>query len=230
MQLKFTMLCDSARVAHVQFRFRKHHQGKILIQRGTALRSFVRDMLQGNVAAPFTSLEFDIPTRMVSPTFSSRNTRVYYDLFFVVTLEEQQHLFKKKSNTQCEFVIPINIGSLPHHDRGRVPDLHAIQHYTQSRALPEFFDPTRSESPDTPLPYASTTDTGDAPPPSYYDTRHTLAKPLQRQERNVYLTRSVNGLLTGGVPGCSSNSVGSPSVLAELGEVTTIPSLFDEDW
>ena len=191
MELNLTTLQSDLKIIQGTYKFRKHYQGKLIVSGGTAQRYVIRDLLHGNI--PQQTLDndnningnykqnilFDIPTRNVSPTFTSRHIHVYYDLCFTITFEES-HFLKRNNTIQCDFSIPLNIANLPNDELIRVPDLVAIQYYniqptclTETKKYPEFFDPSQPD--DTDLP------------PSYC-TSSALQNQQQLVERTVYLT------------------------------------------
>ncbi|KAF7724651.1 hypothetical protein EC973_000823 [Apophysomyces ossiformis] len=233
MQLNMTVLHSEAKLTNVTFKFRKHHEGKLLVQQGTAFREYVRVVLQKTVpiTGPDNSqiserVHFDVPTKLVSPSFASRHTRVYYDLQFLVTIEHG-HLFK--STHTAEFSIPLTIANLPHDQLPRIPELLSIRNYRESNECPQFFDPSLTEPPPVPQGLPSqwigpltaalmgNTPQGGEEPPSYFSLsqlppQFELCK--ERKERVVFLSRQAKGAYHA----------------AELGEATIIPGLFDEDW
>ncbi|KAI9497129.1 hypothetical protein BDB00DRAFT_757076, partial [Zychaea mexicana] len=177
MQLTMTTLQSDLKIVQAAFKFRKHHQGRLMVSGGTAQRYVVRDLLHGTLSnnqqpldAPNQTVSFNIPTRNVSPTFTSQHIRVYYDLHFTITFEESH--FLKRCTVQCEFAIPLNIANLPNDELMRVPDLITVQNYTQPGIkCPEFFDPAQPD---------------DSDPPSYASSLHNSGQ--HHQQRSVYLT------------------------------------------
>lgn len=233
MKLNMMILHSDAKITSIVYRFRKHHEGKMLVQQGTAFREHIRTVIQDNVTLPPNSdltqlsevIRFDVPTRLVSPSFISRHTRVHYDLCFQVTIE-QGHLFK--TSHVNEFAIPLTIANLPYDQLLRIPDLTSIQHYRNSNECPLFFDPTLDEPPAPqglpseligPLTAALMTspNSSEEQPPSYFSLpelppQFELRK--ERKERVVFMSRLARGAFHG----------------IDLGEATIIPGLFDEDW
>ncbi|KAI7894732.1 uncharacterized protein EV154DRAFT_497711 [Mucor mucedo] len=232
MQLNMMTLQSDAKIINVSYRFRKHHEGKMLVQQGTAFQESIRTVLDGTVTLNMNDLtqlsetiQFDVPTRLVSPSFISRHTRVHYDLFFQVTIE-QGHIFK--TNNITEFSIPITIANLPFDQLLRIPELTSIQFYRNSQECPLFFDPNLEEPPAPqglpselvgPLTAAlmSPNSSNEEQPPSYFSLpelppQFELRK--ERKERTVYMTRLARG--------------GYRAL--ELGDATIIPGLYDEDW
>ncbi|OBZ84493.1 hypothetical protein A0J61_07455 [Choanephora cucurbitarum] len=228
MHLKLFAGQPDARIASVQFKFRKHHEGKMLVQKGTAFKEYIRTVLQGQI--PMASSEpkveqdisFDVPTRLVSPSFISHHTRVFYDLLFTVAVDSGG-LFK--STYTSEFTIPITIANLPYDQLLRIPHLTAIEFYKTSKEPPRFFEPTLEEPPEQPtvssqmmgtIHQALMTSTPRDDPPNYFSIP-TIPPQFEfvreRKERSVYLTRAAKG-----------------SYGADLGEATVIPGLFDESW
>lgn len=221
----FSAQSDS-RITGVSFKFRKHHEGKMLVQRGTAFREHIRTVLQGSI--PVTGLDslfdqdisFDVPTRLVSPSFISHHTRVYYDIQFQVSLE---HGGLFKSTYILDFAIPITIANLPYDQLLRIPCLTSIEFYKNSKECPQFFDPALEEPPEqSALPSelmgsiqaALMTSTPRDEPPNYFSIP-TLPPQLElrkeRKEKSVYLTRNARGGI-------------------ELTEAIVITGLFDECW
>jgi hypothetical protein len=229
MHLKLLLGQSDSRISSVNFKFRKHHDGKMLVQRGTAFRDHIRIVLQGQVPVSGSGskfeqdISFDVPTRLVSPSFISYHTRVYYDIQFQVVVE---HGGLFKSNHPFEFAIPITIANLPYDQLLRIPRLTSIEHYRSSKECPQFFDPTLEEPPEeTGLPSelmgsiqaALMTSTPREEPPNYFSIP-TLPTHLElrreRKEKTVYMTRSAKGVVHG----------------VELTEAMVIPGLFDEGW
>lgn len=226
MHLKMFSGQSDSRITGVSFKFRKHHEGKMLVQRGTAFREHIRTVLQGTI--PVSGLEsivdqdisFDVPTRLVSPSFISHHTRVYYDIQFQISLE---HGGLFKSTHVLDFSIPITIANLPYDQLLRIPCLTAIEFYKSSKECPQFFDPLLEEPPEqSALPSelmgsiqaALMTSTPRDEPPNYFSIP-TLPPQLElkkeRKEKSVYLTRTARGGM-------------------ELTEAMVITGLFDESW
>ncbi|KAI7901791.1 uncharacterized protein BX663DRAFT_88877 [Cokeromyces recurvatus] len=230
MHLKIVPSQTDSKITSVIFKFRKHHEGKMLVLRGTAFREHIRVVLQGHAPVSSTDskfeddIAFDVPTRLVSPSFISHHTRVYYDLQFQVSIEHGGGLFR--STHIAEFSIPITIANLPYDQLLRIPRLTSIETYKTSKECPQFFDPTLDEPPNqTGLPSelygtiqaALMTSTPRDDPPNYFSIP-TLPPQFEirkeRKERSIYLTRSIK-----------SSAQGS-----ELVEAMVIPGLFDESW
>ncbi|RCI05790.1 hypothetical protein CU098_004378, partial [Rhizopus stolonifer] len=231
MQLNMTMLHSDSKITGLTFKFRKHHEGKMLVQQGTAFRESVRVVLQDNATvqpnkAISQPIQFVIPTRLVSPSFTSRHTRVHYDICIQASIEQQGHLFK--SSYFSEFAIPIAIANLPADQLLRVPNLTSIKDYRHSKECPLFFDPQLDEPP---LPQGLPSEligpltsallntpqqTGEDQPPSYFSLPELPPQFEIRKERNEktsFLSRQARGSLQS----------------TELIEATVIPGLFDED-
>ncbi|KAI8370314.1 uncharacterized protein BYT42DRAFT_502081 [Radiomyces spectabilis] len=226
MDLKLTMLNSDNRITAVTYRFRKHHEGKMLVNTGTAFCEHVRTVLQGMVPVQDGSqvnetVQFNVPTRLVSPSFASRHTRVHYDLQFFVAVEIGG-LFK--STHTSEFFVPLTIANLPHNQLLRIPNLTTIQCYQNNKECPLFFDPSLDEPPAQqglpseligPLTAALMSTPGEDPPnyfslpqlPPQFEIRK------ERKERTVYLSRSAKG-----------------GPINEAGDAVIVPSLFDEEW
>ncbi|KAI9271092.1 hypothetical protein EDC94DRAFT_597097 [Helicostylum pulchrum] len=226
MHLKMISGQSDSRITGVSFKFRKHHEGKMLVQRGTAFREHIRTVLQGSI--PTSGLDsifdedvsFDVPTRLVSPSFISHHTRVYYDIQFQVGLE---HGGLFKSTHVMDFAIPITVANLPYDQLLRIPCLTSIEFYKSSKECPQFFDPGLEEPPEqSALPSglmgsiqaALMTSTPRDEPPNYFSIP-TLPPQLElrkeRKEKSVYLTR----IARGGI---------------ELADAIVVTGLFDESW
>lgn len=224
------ILHSDAKISNVIYKFRKHHEGKMLVQQGTAYRESIRVVVQdsvqlsGDLTQLSETIQFDVPTRLVSPSFTSRHTRVYYDLCFQVTID-QGHLFKTSHVT--EFAIPLTIANLPFDQLLRIPDLTSIQHYRESTECPLFFDPALEEPPAQqglpselvgPLTAAlMSPNSSEEQPPSYFSLpelppQFELRK--ERKERTVFMSRLARGAYHA----------------LDLSEATVIPGLYDEDW
>ncbi|KAI9253773.1 hypothetical protein BDA99DRAFT_518947 [Phascolomyces articulosus] len=237
MQLNLTSLHADAKIVSIDYKFRKHHEGKMLVQQGTAFREHIRTVIHGNVpisgssSSPISeTVSFDVPTRLVSPSFTTRHTRVHYGLQFIVTVE-QGHLFK--NSHVMEFSIPLIIANLPNDHLLRIPDLTAIQNYRESKECPIFFEAGLEEPPEPqglpsdllgpltaaliPSPPQQQNEHNNEEPPSYFSLPNLppqLELRKERKERTVYLTRPAKGAYHAG----------------ELMEAVIIPGLFDEDW
>ncbi|CAO3662009.1 unnamed protein product [Umbelopsis ramanniana] len=141
MQLNIGVIASDYKVVSISYKLRKHHEGKMLVQKGMAFREYIRQVVTGTATATsegnqYTSIiNFDVPTRLVSPSFASRHTRVHYDLQFTVLYECGQFF---KSNQYAEFNIPIAIANLPYDQLLRIPDLTAIKDYRHSKECPHF--------------------------------------------------------------------------------------------
>ncbi|KAI9032670.1 hypothetical protein CLU79DRAFT_727382 [Phycomyces nitens] len=214
-------------VTGVSFSLRKHHEGKLLLQKGTAHRSTVRTILQATVSVPGNNgsvrvpIHFQIPTRLVSPSFASRHLRVYYDLVFQIQFENPSSILK--STHTADLVVPIGIANLPHDHLLRIPDLTAVVSYENSKEAPLFFDPSLSEPPAQsgipselwgPLTAALATPPS-ASPPNYFSIP-CLPPQLMRKER-VERTVFTSRLVKSGV----SSDMGDPIVLTDIR---------DEEW
>ncbi|CAO3649124.1 unnamed protein product [Cunninghamella blakesleeana] len=246
MQLNITTLHSDCKINAIHFKFRKHHEGKMVIQQGTAFRQHIRNVIQGKIPVNgycgtiSEEVTFDVPTRLVSPSFISRNTRVCYDLHFSVYLEHG-HVFK--SETVAEFAIPLTIANLPYEQLLRIPDITGIQFYNQSKECPRFFDPELDEPPEpqglpseligsltaamnTPATTATTATTATSTtsnngnmddPPSYFSLP-TLTPQLElrkeRKEKTVFMTTSAK----------------SAHNIADIEYAVIVKGLYDEGW
>jgi hypothetical protein len=227
MQLNIGILASDYKISSISYKLRKHHEGKMLVQKGMAFREYVRHVVNGTV--PISSegnqytnnIHFDIPTRLVSPSFASRHTRVHYDLQFTVTYECGQFF---KTNQLTEFTIPIAIANLPYDQLLRIPDLTAIKDYRHSKECPTFFDANLDEPPlATGLPSeligpltAALASPPATSPPSYFSLpslppQFEIQK--ERQEKTIYTTRVLKG----------DHSI-------DLGEPVVLSGVMDEDW
>lgn len=234
MQLDISLLHADAKIISVDYRFRKHHEGKLLVQQGTAFQEHIRNVLHGNVPLVNSdptrqvseTVRFDVPTRLVSPSFISRHTRVHYGLLFLVTIE-YGHLFK--TNHVAEFSIPLTIANLPNDHLLRIPSLTSAISYRDSKDLPFFYPPEMEEAPEQPpgvpsewIGPLSAALSGATPPqneePPNYFSLPNLPQPLQlrreRKERTVYLSRPAKNAFHAN----------------ELLDAIIIPGLFDEEW
>lgn len=238
MKLTITPVTSEIRLSSITYRLRKHHEGRMPLQKGMAYRDHIRIPVSNPVILPtditpqapiVTEISFNIPTRLVSPSFASRHTRVRYDLHFLVNFEQGHTLFKSQHVT--EFAVPLAIANLPNDQLLRIPDLTNIQWYTDSRECPFFFAPELEEPPALPppssvFPGASASDlTGQlftpatpiGSPPSYFSLPGLAPQPQtrrrERQEKVIYTTRIIKS--------------GSG---AELGEALIVKGVTDEDW
>ncbi|CAO3654225.1 unnamed protein product [Cunninghamella echinulata] len=240
MQLNISTLHSECKINAIHFKFRKHHEGKMVIQQGTAFRDHVRTVIQGKI--PINSncnthiseeVTFDVPTRLVSPSFISRNTRVCYDLQFQIHLEHG-HVFK--SETVADFAIPLTIANLPFEQLLRIPDITSIQFYQQSKECPLFFNPELSEPPEPqglpsellgPLTAAINTPASNTShqvnnnnmeePPSYFSLPSLppqLELRKERKEKTVFTTTSAKSAYN----------------ISDIDNAVIIKGLYDEGW
>ncbi|KAI8083033.1 uncharacterized protein BX664DRAFT_267506 [Halteromyces radiatus] len=229
MQLNMTTLHSDCKFSNISFKFRKHHEGKMLIQQGTAFREHTRTVLHGTVPISGSStntnlselISFDIPTRLVSPSFTTRHTRVYYDIQFQVHIEHG-HLFK--SAHTAEFAIPLTIANLPHEQLLRIPNLTSTQHYQNSKECPFFFDPALEEPPSpqglpseliAPLTAALMSPPQNEEPPSYFSLP---SLPPQFEIRKERKERTI----------CMSKPAKGAYYAVDLGDAVVIRGLYDE--
>ncbi|KAI9021019.1 hypothetical protein CLU79DRAFT_703359 [Phycomyces nitens] len=226
LQLTIAILHADTKCVGIQYKFRKHHEGKMLVQQGTAFRDHVRIVLQGTVPFNDTHISehvaFKIPTRLVSPSFITRHTRVRYDILFQVTTAHG-HIIK--TNHVSEFAIPLTIANLPYDQLLRVPRATMVQHYQNSLASPFFFEPTLDEPPEDmdmgiETMAAISEDLSRTPreePPSYFSLEQQpsqLRNKRERKERTVYLSRSAKGVHFG----------------MDMVDAKVICGVYDEDW
>ncbi|ORE07031.1 hypothetical protein BCV72DRAFT_227346 [Rhizopus microsporus var. microsporus] len=224
MHLRVVLLQTDSRITDVTYKFRKKHEGKMVLVSGTAVLDHVRIVGSGRclINEPdsqiATDVAFTIPTRLVSPSFTTTHTRVHYDLQFLLNVSEHRGLFK--STHEVEFAVPIVIGNLKHEQLLRVNGLTSIGHYRNNKELPIFFDPNLEDPPEqfgvTSDPIQQETQLTSTPredPPNYFSIP-TIPPQLdlrkQREETSVYLTSAAKGV--------------------DLPEATVIPNLFDEHW
>ncbi|KAI8979985.1 hypothetical protein BDB01DRAFT_251189 [Pilobolus umbonatus] len=231
MQLNMITLQSDLKIANIVYRFRKHYEGKMLVQQGTAFRESIRTIVKDNISLSSSyptqiseTISFNVPTRLVSPSFTSRHTRVFYDILFQVSIE-YGGLFK--TNYLTEFAIPISIANLPSDQLLLIPDLTSIQHYRNSTECPTFFDPVLDEPP---APHGLPSELigpltaalinphqPEEQPPSYFSLpelppQFEIRK--ERKEKTVFLNRQAKN---------AYHSI-------DLPEATIIPGLFDEEW
>ncbi|KAI9267341.1 hypothetical protein BY458DRAFT_490497 [Sporodiniella umbellata] len=221
MHLRIALVQTDAKIIDVTYRFRKKHEGKMVLVSGTAVHDYVRIITGGRClveepSSQFASdISFTIPTRLVSPSFTTTHTRVHYDISFCVT-SEHKGLFK--STQEMEFSVPIAIGNLKHEQMLCVNGLTTIGHYRNNKDAPLFFDHTLEEPPelitdDPNHPEALMTSTPRDEPPNYFSIP-TIPPQLevkeQRKETTLYLSSSAKG--------------------SELPEAVMFHNLFDEGW
>lgn len=224
MHLRIVLLQTDSRITDVTYKFRKKHEGKMVLVSGTAVLDHIRIVGSGRclISEPdsqiATDVAFTIPTRLVSPSFTTTHTRVHYDLQFLLNVSEHRGLFK--STHEVEFAVPIVIGNLKHEQLLRVNGLTSIGYYCNNKELPIFFDPNLEDPPEQfgvtsdPIQQeAQLTSTPREDPPNYFSIP-TIPPQLdlrkQREETTVYLTSAAKGV--------------------DLPEATVIPNLFDEHW
>ncbi|RCH80162.1 hypothetical protein CU098_002657, partial [Rhizopus stolonifer] len=221
MHLRLVLLQTDGKITDVTYRFRKRHEGKMVLVSGTAVHDYVRIITGGRcpieeLSSQFaTDIAFTIPTRLVSPSFATTHTRVHYDILFSVT-SEHKGLFK--STHEIEFSVPITIGNLKHEQMLCVNGLTSIGNYRTNKELPLFFDHSLEEPPelvteDPNHPEALMTSTPREEPPNYFSIP-TIPPQLEvsgkREETVVYLSSSAKG--------------------SDLPEAAMFYNLFDEGW
>ncbi|KAF7731755.1 hypothetical protein EC973_008269 [Apophysomyces ossiformis] len=209
-------------VVGVSYILKKHHLGRVLLQTGTAHRSYTRHIMEsklailGNERSVRIPVHLHIPSRLVSPSFTSQHLRVYYDIEFSIHFEQQGNLFKMPQTAPV--TVPIGIANLPCDYLLRVQDLTAVQPYDQSKEAPIFFDPSLDEPPSRISdPWYSQTPalmSPPSPPPSYFSLSGTSNRSShERVERRVHTSRMVR-----------------PGFHAELGDSIVLTNVMDEDW
>ncbi|KAI8367527.1 uncharacterized protein BYT42DRAFT_586592 [Radiomyces spectabilis] len=227
LQLEIESLQKELVVTGVSYALKKYYEGKILLQKGTARKLHVRTVMNSSVAVLGNGgsirmpVHFHIPTRLVSPAFASRHLRVYYDLVFFIQLANHSSLLK---NTYMgEVSIPIAIANLPNDQLLRVPDLTSVQHYTDSKEAPIFFDPSLDEPPQQnsipselwgPLTAALATPPTTSPP--NYFSLPSLPPQFGRKERVEKVSFTSRLVKAGFAP--------------ELGDPVTVMDYKDGDW
>ncbi|KAI8635957.1 hypothetical protein BD408DRAFT_487218 [Parasitella parasitica] len=132
-------------IGSVAFKLRKVYEGKLLLQRGTVHRLYKRDIQQTMIPVKSNSgsihlsgISVQMPSRLVSPCFTSNHVRVYYYLVFMIQFDSG-HLLKSTQYAQSE--IPIGVANLSNRNLARVRDLACIQDYKECRNAPVFFNP-----------------------------------------------------------------------------------------
>ena len=218
---------------------KKHYEGKVVLQEGTAFKSSTRSILRsslsvtGNDGTVSIPIQFQMPTRLVSPSFASKNIRVYYTLTVHVQCEYVGrngliNTMKRPNLWSGQFSIPIAIANLPNDHLLRIPDLTSIQSYMRSKESPVFFDPSLEEPP---LPhshfYPSTThaeEAGEATfmmmntpppqsPPNYFSLPSMPSLNQERVEKVEFRSRSIK-----------------PGFSPEYGDLATILDVVDDEW
>lgn len=238
MQLNTVPLNSDIKITNIAYKFRRHHQGRLATQRGTAVRLQTHELLDATIPeSPIsqqTSIVFSIPTLMVSPTFSSRHVRTTYDLLLRVIMEET-HFLKRSTTFHCECSIPIHIANLPYDEMMRIPDLISIERYTQSKLSPFFYDQDEANSISSPPGYYSGHDRQER---TVYWSMQTSPKLNSNgcsavtpttTTSNVSLINGNGGTGGGGLMGCSSTSHHQRgSSLPDIGEAHVILNSSDE--
>ncbi|KAI8136534.1 hypothetical protein BJV82DRAFT_639877 [Fennellomyces sp. T-0311] len=209
-------------VTDVMLSLKKHYEGKLQLQQGTAYKTASRNILRSSVSVAGNNgtisipIQFQMPTRLVSPSFASKHIRVYYSLTFHIQCESVGNsLIIKRPSWTSSFSIPIAIANLPNDHLLRIPDLTSIQSYHTSNEAPLFFDPALEEPPafqmsDGPLmtpPLQS--------PPNYFSLPSMPPQAAQRErvEQTSFTSRLIK-----------------PGFAPELGEIATMAEVFDDDW
>lgn len=228
-QLEIRCLPSDMIISGLGYTFKKHHDGKLRVQQGTAYRkeesvivSETSVGIPGNDGEARIPLHFRLPTRGVSPSFTSRHLRVYYSL--VLHIECQQgtgRLLKKNNLHKADLIVPVAIANLQHDQMLQVPNLTAIQPYHTSDDVPMFFDPSLDEPPSTPLLTANGTGAAcmlqqnSTPPlqsPPNYFSLHTLPPQLRKQKRVERVTHT------------------SHTFLGDNVDAVDIVDIFDDEW
>ncbi|KAK4515759.1 methionine-synthesizing 5- methyltetrahydropteroyltriglutamate--homocysteine methyltransferase [Mucor velutinosus] len=143
--LEINAISSDVVIGSVAFKLRKVYEGKLLLQRGTVHRLYKRDILQtmvpvkgNNGSLRLPDVRVQLPSRLVSPCFTSNHVRVYYYLIFMIQFDSGNLL---KSTHHVQFEIPIGIANLSNQHLARVRDLTCIQDYKECRDAPVFFNP-----------------------------------------------------------------------------------------
>jgi hypothetical protein len=214
-------------VSQVTFSLVKSSWGQIQLQRGTARKSKTKKILMTTVAVPGNDgsvripVKFQIPTRLVSPSFQSQNLRVYYEIIFSIQF---QSLGLLKSSQYVDFTVPIGITNLPYNHLLHIPHLTSVQSYHHSKEPPIFFDPFLDEPPSQtgipselwgPLTAALTTPPTTSPP-NYFSLPHLPSQFIQkdREQKTTFTSRLIK-----------------PGMAQEFGDPITIVSEYkDYSW
>lgn len=100
LDLEITCIPSDLIVSYISYLFKKHYDGKLRLQRGTAAKSSYRSILQANVGVTGNDgtvrmpIRFQMPSRLVSPSFASKHIRVYYNLIINIHFESLGSLLK----------------------------------------------------------------------------------------------------------------------------------------
>ncbi|EPB88360.1 hypothetical protein HMPREF1544_04826 [Mucor circinelloides 1006PhL] len=218
-------------IGSVAFKLRKVYEGKLLLQRGTVHRLYKRDILQtmvpvkgNNGSLHLPNVRVQMPSRLVSPCFTSNHVRVYYYLIFMIQFDSGNLL---KSTHHVQFEIPIGIANLSNQHLARVRDLACIRDYKECRDAPVFFNPDLDAPPKTlfqpmsnissmpPIDMLSLSPPMDESlPPAYFSLSEVPQFILKdRIEKTRYSSRLVK-----------------PNVSPELGEPLVLEPYFDDEW
>ncbi|KAI7879104.1 hypothetical protein K492DRAFT_178982, partial [Lichtheimia hyalospora FSU 10163] len=227
-QLEIRCLPSDMIVSGLGYTLKKHHDGKLRVQQGTAYRKEESVILYetgvgipGNHGEARIPLRFRLPTRGVSPSFTSRHLRVYYSLMLHIECQQGSGRLLKKNNLhKADLVVPIAIANLQHDQMLQVSNLTTIQPYQISDDVPMFFDPSLDEPPATPLFTANGTGAcmlqqNSTPPlqsPPNYFSLHTLPPQLRKQKRVERTTHT------------------SHNFLGDNSDAVDIVPIYDEEW
>jgi hypothetical protein len=226
--LKINSIPSDVIITSIHYKFRKNYKGKLLLQHGSATKFYFLDIIQKRVPMISanniqTSIQIELPARLVSPCFTSKNLCVYYSLLFTVQMEYGS-LLKSTQYTQLE--IPIGMANLANSQLAQVQDLTLIRDYRESEEAPYFFDPTLAVPPhavgvnSTSRDYEDyLTDVPMSPPmddclPSYFSVGevHQFIRRKTR-EKVKYSGRYVK-----------------PHQMTELDEALSVQPYLDEEW
>ncbi|KAI9474857.1 hypothetical protein BDB00DRAFT_879632 [Zychaea mexicana] len=213
-------------VVYAMISLEKHYEGKLQLQQGTAYKSASRNIFRsslsvtGNDGTVSMPIRFQMPTRLVSPSFASKNIRVYYTLTFHIECESAGNALinsMKRPKWTGQFSIPMAIANLPNDHLLRIPELTSIQSYMHSNEPPMFFDPSMDE----PLPlhngyaHSETLMTTPPPqsPPNYFSLTSMPPAQNERTEKMSFTSRLIR-----------------PGFAPELGDLATMAEVYDDDW
>ena len=221
MNLHIECIPNDLIVTDVMLSLKKHYEGKLQLQQGTAYKSASRNILRSSVSVAGNNgtisipIQFQMPTRLVSPSFASKHIRVYYSLTLHVQCESVGSSIIKRPAWTSSFSIPIAIANLPNDHLLRIPDLTSIQCYHNSKEPPVFFDPEFEEPPMFQMSDGPPLSPPLQSPPNYFSlsSMPTQASQRERVEQTSFTSRLIK-----------------PGFAPELGEIATMAEVFDDDW
>ncbi|KAI7899246.1 uncharacterized protein BX663DRAFT_478802 [Cokeromyces recurvatus] len=207
------------------YKLRKCYEGKVpLSSSNTSIRSIRKqDIFQSMIPLHHNDshieqdVTIDLPSRLLSPSFTSHYIRVYYYLVLMIQFDIGKGIKKTSHHMQTE--VPIGIANLNHGYLVRVPELTSIQHYQLSLEAPYFFDPSletppllSSSSSPSSLEWFEPSENDTLPPPPAYFSLTPQFIRKERQEKTRYASFLVK-----------------PNMFPELGEPYLIKS-DDHEW